>query len=379
MQRNDDRIAEAKRMGMAEVMQRLDLTALKRAGVEWIGPCPICGGDDRFSINTRKEVFQCRKCDGKGDAIGLVRFVMGLDFPGALEWLCGPVQQISAEERARRDKRDAENAKRKEAEAAAYRKRAIADAKRIWDAGLPADNSPVAAYLALRGITAGALPRLPICLRFAPDLPYMVESRKRNERGQTVYLSAHRGPAMLAAIQGADNRFCAVHRTWFDLTQPQGKVLIKHPETGEVMARKKILGSKKGGSIRLRRGASECGTLVMAEGIETTFTAAIADVWPAAHFWSGVDLGNMAGRRESGPGLKFAGLPDLGDMEAFVPPAWVELLIYVKDGDSDPRLTQAQLEAGLRRAMALRPGLRGQIAPCPEGLDLNDVLLVGGK
>lgn len=377
MQFNDDRLAEAKRIGMADVMQKLDITNLRHHGVEWTGPCPICGGDDRFGVNTRKGMFLCRKCGGKGDAIGLVQFVMGLDFPGALEWLCGPAQQISPEERARRDKRDAENAARKEAEAAAYRKRAIADAKRIWDAGLPAEGSLVRDYLALRGITAAALPKLPMCLRFAPDLPYMVESGHRNERGQTVYVAAHRGPAMLAAIQGADNRFCAVHRTWFDLTQPQGKVKIVHPETGAAMARKKILGSKKGGSIRLQHGAKDCGILVMAEGIENTFTAAICAVWPGAHFWSGVDLGNMAGRRTSGPGLKFAGLPDLGDGEAFVPPDWTELLIYVKDGDSDPRLTQAQLEAGLRRAMSLRPGLRGQIAACPVGLDLNDVLLGG--
>lgn len=376
MQKHDDRLAEAKRKGMTAVMQLLQIHGLKRAGVEWTGPCPRCGGTDRFSINTRKGLFQCRRCDGKGDELGLVRFVMGLDFKGALDWLCGPSQEISEAERARRAALDAENAARKEAEAAIYRTKAIADARRIWDAGQGAENSPVRGYLALRGITRQNLPDLPTCLRYAPDLPYMIDGK--DDQGRRAYRIIHRGPAMLAAVQGQDNRFCAVHRTWFDLTRPQGKVEILHPETAEKMARKKILGSKKGGAIRLHRGGDVCGVMVMGEGIETTLTAAIAQAWPAAHFWAGVDLGNMAGHRQLGKGLKYAGLPDLSDHEAFVPPEWVRQLIYIKDGDSDARDTQAKLEAGLRRAMALRPGLLGQIAACPDGLDLNDVLLGGG-
>jgi hypothetical protein len=52
----------------------------------------------------------------------------------------------------------------------------------------------------------------------------------------------------------------------------------------------------------------------------------------------------------------------------------------VMDGDSDPRVTRATLEAGLRRAKLhyARQGwgdLQTQIAPSPEGLDPNDVLM----
>lgn len=369
---DDHRIAEAKRRSMDDLIAQLQISGLKRAGVERIGPCPMCGGDDRFGINVRKAQWQCRRCGGKGDQIALVQFVMGLDFPGALDWMCGPRQELSAEEIAARAARDAENRARKEAEAAKFRAKAIADARRIWEAGQPAEASPVRDYLAARGITPDLLPRLPVCLRYAPDLAYMVEAKSWT-RPEDRFIVAHRGPAMLAAIQGPDDRFCAVHRTWFDLGQPQGKVRITHPETGEVMARKKILGAKKGGAIRLVHGAGP--VMVMGEGIETTFTAAIAGVWPAAHFWAGVDLGNMAGARMLGKGQRYAGIPDLTDLEAFVPPRWVEHLIFVQDGDSDPRTTTAKLQAGIRRAMAHRPGLRGQIAACPEGLDLNDVLL----
>lgn len=368
---DDPRIAEAKRRSMDDLIAQLQIMGLKRAGVERIGPCPICGGDDRFGVNVRKAQWQCRRCGGKGDQIALVQFVMGLDFAGALEWICGPRQELSAAEIAERAARDAENQRRKEAEAAKYRAKAIADARRIWEAGRPVEGSPVRDYLAARGILPDLLPRLPICLRYAPDLPYMAEAKSAGPQGR--YIEAHRGPAMLAAIQGPDNKFCAVHRTWFDLTQPQGKARITHPETGEAMARKKILGAKKGGAIRLVRGDSP--VLVMGEGIETTFVAAIAGVWPAAHFWAGVDLGNMAGARMLGKGQRYAGIPDLSDLDAFVPPPWVNRLIYVQDGDSDPKTTTAKLQAGLRRAMAHRPGLRGQIAACPEGFDLNDVLL----
>ena len=180
---------------------------------------------------------------------------------------------------------------------------------------------------------------------------------------------------MLAAIQGADNRFCAVHRTWLDLDQPKGKAVITDPVTGEVMQAKKVLGAKKGGAIRLFQGDNLRAVLVMGEGIETTLSACVAGAVAGASYWAGVDLGNMAGQRQLGKGQRFDGIPDLGDAEAFVPPPWVERLIYVQDGDSDPKLTRAKLVAGLRRAMLLRPGLRAQIVHAGAGVDLNDVLM----
>lgn len=372
MHRDDIRIADAKALGMVEIMRLLEITGLKRSGAEWVGPCPICAGTDRFGVNTRKGQFLCRRCGGKGDEIGLVMFVRGLEFKAALDWLCGPIHEMSEAEREVRRQRDKANADRKAREAEQYRAKAIGEAKAIWDAGLP-QHQMLRAYLDARGISPALLPGIPTCLRLAPALPYMVPNWV--PVSGVKWIEIHRGPAMLAAVQGQDDRLCAVHRTWFDLDQPQGKARILHPVTGEVMPRKKIWGAKKGGAIRLRRGADENATLIMGEGIETTLTAAVADVWPGAHFWAGVDLGNMSGQRVSGRGLKFAGIPDLEDGEAFVPPPWVKRLIFIKDGDSDPRDTQAKLEAGLRRAMLARPGLKGQIAACPDGKDLNDLLL----
>jgi hypothetical protein len=322
-------------------------------------------------------MFLCRHCEsasGKGDGIALVMFVRGCDFGAALDWICGPEEKLSPEERAERQRVAAENEARKDREAEAFRRRAIAQAREMWQAGVVAEGTPVRDYLALRGITRDLLPRLPISLRYHADLPYMVLDSRNDQ-----WVQAHRGPAMLAAIQGPDQKFCGVHRTWFDPAAPLGKISITHPVTGEVMPRKKIWGHKKGGVIRLAPGLPGHGsTLVMGEGIETTLSAMVAGVYPEAMFWAGVDLGNMAGRRQSGIGLKYAGLPDLDDGEAFVPPPGVVRLIYVMDGDSEPRETRAKLEAGLRRAMLLRPGLKGKIAAAPKGFDLNDVLLGQG-
>ncbi|RID91534.1 hypothetical protein D2N39_12585 [Gemmobacter lutimaris] len=365
MTRDDPRPAEAAAMDMAEVANRLAIQGLTRAGREMIGPCPRCGGKDRFGINIQKRVFQCRKCGGKGGNVDLVMFVMGLAFPAALEWLCGSVEGVSPEERRQRERKAAENKARNDAKAAAAREQARREAREIWEQGQPAQDSPVHDYLALRGIPRARFPRLPVCLRFHPSLGYMVQVDRQ-------WVEAHRGPAMLAAIQGPDGRFIGVHRTWFDPSRPKGKPAILHPVSGDRLKVKKSLGSVKGGAIRLTPPGR---VLIMGEGIETTLTALLADEPPGAAYWAGVSLGNMAGQRQLGQGLKYAGLPDLGDTEAFVPPAGVERLIFVQDGDSEPRLTRSQLLSGIRRAMALRPGLRGQVAPCPAGVDLNDVLM----
>lgn len=369
MSLEDPRVAEAKAKGMDAMLAALDITNLKRMGQERTGPCPRCGGDDRFSVNVRKGQFLCRRCEGdggKGDEIGLAMFVLGLDFRAALDWICGPGgQEISDAERQARARRDAENRDRKDREEASRRAKAIAEATQIWNDGRPAEASPVRDYLVLRGLSGVPIGK---CLRFHPNLPYMVQGSNRGE-----WIQAHRGPAMLAAIQGQDDRFRGVHRTWFDLDAPLGKVAITHPLTGGPESRKKSWGSKKGGAIRLIRGQDT--TMIMAEGIETTFSACLAAAYSAAHFWAGIDMGNMAGRRETGQGLKYAGVPDLGDPEAFVPPPWVTRLIFVQDGDSDPKLTRAKMLSGLRRAMVLRPGLVAQLAVCPPGKDLNDLVI----
>jgi RecA-family ATPase len=67
--------------------------ALKREGNEFIGPCPLCRGDDRFAVNTKKQVWNCRGCGVGGDVIELVRHLDGVDFIEACTRLAGPPPQ----------------------------------------------------------------------------------------------------------------------------------------------------------------------------------------------------------------------------------------------------------------------------------------------
>jgi Protein of unknown function (DUF3631) len=56
---------------------------------ERCGPCPKCGGEDRFAINTKKQVFNCRGCGARGDTIDLVQFLDDSDLAHACETLTG--------------------------------------------------------------------------------------------------------------------------------------------------------------------------------------------------------------------------------------------------------------------------------------------------
>ena len=60
-----------------------------KGGVDRCGPCPICGGEDRFAINTKKQIFNCRGCGAKGDVISLVQHLDGCDIRTAVHMLTG--------------------------------------------------------------------------------------------------------------------------------------------------------------------------------------------------------------------------------------------------------------------------------------------------
>ena len=372
---DDGRLALAKGMPIDEIADRLGIAGLKRAGREMTGPCPVCGGRDRFSINLDRQVFNCRHCGG-GDGIKMTELVLSVEFKDALSWLVGDAEASidPAEARRRAEKAERDRAARL-AEEERYRRKRIAAARAIWAEGKPAARSPVADYLAARGMPAWLLDAPPHCLRYHPALRYTVPSS--SAFGGDVI---HTGPAMLARVQAPDGSLIGVHRTWIDPSRPKGKALITGPD-GAPLQVKKILGSKKGAAIRLVKPVGTFDVLIMGEGIETTLSAYVASSHVAsAAYWAGVDLGNMAGRRVlRGEGMKYRGIPDLDDDEAFVAPPWIRRLIFIQDGDSDPKLTRAKLMSGLRRSKHYNPTLRIQIAHAGDGMDLNDVLMDAGN
>ena len=121
-----------------DTAQRLG-AKLKRSGPkEFVGPCPACGGTDRFSINVVKNVWNCRQCVKGGDAIELARHVHGCGFIEAREFVSGdrPARPKPAQ-RALVDKDDVDR---------------IARALALWTASVSPWGTPAEMYLKSRGL-----------------------------------------------------------------------------------------------------------------------------------------------------------------------------------------------------------------------------------
>lgn len=367
----DDRLERAKQIPILQVAQDLGLELKRITGLEHAGPCPECGGNDRFAINTARHVFNCRKCGAGGDQVALVMLARSCDFPAALTHLAGEREAVidPAEAARRRARAEAHKKKQQEIEAT-QRARAIRDAREIWASAEGQDVGPAVEYLAGRGIRFSSWPPT---LRFCAARPYL-----KYWPGEGV-VEWFRGPCMVAGIQDAGGRVTAVHQTFLD-PDGAGKARICAPD-GSVLDDKEkpwpaklVRGSKKGGAIRLTPAPGAGGVLVMGEGIETTASAMCVRAVPGAAYWVGVDLGNMAGQMLKEPGKRNSGRPDLSDAAAFVPPSGLSRLIFLMDGDSAPGPTRAKLLSGLRRAIHHTPALRAEIVAAPVGKDFNDIL-----
>ena len=68
---------------------------LRRAGStgggEYCGPCPWCGGTDRFRVWPEAGNYWCRQCNRKGDAIQYLRDCRGLSYPEAAKLVGKPL------------------------------------------------------------------------------------------------------------------------------------------------------------------------------------------------------------------------------------------------------------------------------------------------
>lgn len=388
-----------------------------RATGELVGPCPRCGGKDRFSINPAKSAWNCRHAGRGGyDAIGLARYLMrDASFLEAVEALTGEprprAKPISAEEQ---QARDALAAKRKADDEAAQAKQACQhnqfreDERRrchgIWKHGEPAPASMVEAYLRHRCIRGRGIPGVPpgARLRFHPEMHLREPS---GPGGRIIWT----GPAMIAPII-REGIFSGLHTTWLDPrldggtvpAEAKGKLMIT--ADGELLERpvkdvvlidvKRSRGSKQGGHLLLVPASSGIvRRIVIGEGIET-----VLSVWASmleagedlaqTEFWSAIDLGNLGGKSAgsvihphkrkldkigrsqrimvSGPA------PDLSDPTRSIqlPDSVVDVLLLA-DGDSD----RFVVECSIARAAArwARPGRTVRDAWPEEGGDFNDM------
>ncbi|MEW6256907.1 MAG: CHC2 zinc finger domain-containing protein [Pseudomonadota bacterium] len=367
---------------------------LRRAGAELVGPCPACGGTDRFSVHPRRNLWNCRKAGRGGDAIALVQYLDGADFLAACETLTGAPPprgegtRASAEDlAARAEARRAREAER-ELESADFREK---ERKLCYEKWKRAQRMapPIRDYFAARRI------RLPDAFqaRFSPSEGYY-HGEEEDERGRKRRRLIFRGPAMLLPITDAEGVFRGLHFTWIDLSQPKGKAEIIDPDTGELLPSKKVRGSKKGNRILLVPARRAPTRQVAGEGSETVLSVYTSDLLlhrlrEDTEYVSSVDLGNLAGKAAEGCRLRHptqtrtdkAGRvcptfvpgaePDFSSPAMWVSEAITHLTL-LGDGDSDPFFTRAAMARAERRHAA--PGRHVAVEWPPEGLDFNDLL-----
>lgn len=149
------------------------------------GPCPLCGGRDRFRFDDKggKGTYFCSGC-GAGDGVRLAMGLTGLDFKETaqqIERLAGVVQPLAGKaERTDGDK--------------------LAALRRVWRESKPIHRGDEAEqYLLGRGLR---LHDLPESIRVHSALRY------RDDEHQGTY------PAMLATITAPDGRAVSLHRTY---------------------------------------------------------------------------------------------------------------------------------------------------------------------
>jgi hypothetical protein len=242
------RAAERDIVGVADSLG----AKLKRSGNELTGPCPVCGGRDRFSINRVKRIFNCRGAVG-GDVIGMTMHLRGLDFLGACELLTGEpsprgksrsmeeakevVERRRAEARKEREKREREEQ--------AERAEKAQTAASIWESAVTLDNTLAETYLLKCGLIKPS-GGWPTCARFHGRLFHEFERRSF--------------PGLVARVDDVGGDLTAVWREY--IADDGSKAPIDKQKLG--------LGPAMGGAVRIGGIGPKIGA---AEGFRTALGA----------------------------------------------------------------------------------------------------------
>jgi putative DNA primase/helicase len=193
------------------------------------GPCPVCGGRDRFRFDDRggKGTWICNQC-GAGNGWELLRRVFNCSFEEALE----KVQPIVG---------DIPKQKRRPGMSDEKRREALIE---LWKSSVPIKiGDPVYNYLQSRGLKA-----IPENVRYCATCYNKDENR---------YMDA-----MIANFMGPAGKGVTIHRTYLENDR---KANIEKP--------KKLMphaGEMAGGAVRLFQYKDVLG---IAEGIETAIAA----------------------------------------------------------------------------------------------------------
>ena len=197
------------------------------------GPCPMCGGRDRFRFDDRDQrgTYFCSGC-GAGDGVALAMGVTGLSFRDVareVERIAGMVRPTPAKAERSDDGK-------------------IAALRRAFRESTPIERGDEAyRYLAGRGL---ALYDLPESIRLHPDMPYW-------DGGAVLGKFA----TMLATVTAPSGIAVSIHRTY-----------IQDGQKAPVPVAKKLMQGLPlpGAAIRLTPVSR---TLGIAEGVETSLAA----------------------------------------------------------------------------------------------------------
>ena len=221
------------------------------------GPCPICGGNDRYRFDDKKGSGSsiCNRCGFIG-AFALVAWGLKLDLKKDFPQILAAVTDklgIAPDNYHRKYKpRKTKPNPPKQPET---NQQAVERIEKVWSESFILRHAQALAgrlYLKKRGLKE-ALSDLPGNVRFHPNLPYYND-------GQFV----GNFPALVFQIHNKDGRVVSLHRIYLD------KSGMKATVPGSV---KKLMspiyeGALKGGAIRLYQPTGD--TLGIAEGPETT-------------------------------------------------------------------------------------------------------------
>lgn len=196
------------------------------------GPCPCCGGTDRFRLDkdTKDGTYYCNGC-GPSDGVNLVQKYLGMTLPEAIKRISEILGHV-----------DLDSYKVTNIDDVNKRKEWLIN---LWKESVPLTGSCMASqYLHGRGISVS-----PEDVRFCPQC--------YNSEKQTKL------PAMVAAVRDNDGRPVSIHRTYLNGPQKADveKVKMLMPATAAL----------RGVAIRLSSKFDV--VLGVAEGIETALAA----------------------------------------------------------------------------------------------------------
>lgn len=220
----------------------------------------MCGGTDRFSINTRKQVFRCRPSAG-GDVIALVQHLDGVGYLDAIAHLAGEAPQRTDCERSNKP---APSTKQRDEDPA--RQRSINVWRAVWSWGVDPRGTLVESYLKSRAL----------------DLP--PEAANEAIRFHTrCKFEAEWYPAMVCLVRNiVTNEPQGVHRT---ALAPDGTAIKRGGKTHRMS-----LGTIAGGAIKLDPDEDVVMGLCIGEGVETCLSGRQMGLRPV---WSAVNTGGV--------------------------------------------------------------------------------------